>query len=153
MDVMTGYQRKGTVFKLVFEDPEMDGLIVRARNPSMGEMFAVMDFQSLAVTGTDGKGVSSQNVTRLKEMFEFFGKFLVEWNLENENGDSVPCDVQGLLSQDPKFVFSIVTAWLGVVGRVTNPLGGRSNGGPPLEVGSIPTETLSASLLNLPERS
>lgn len=144
-----GYRRKGTVFKLIFEDPEMEGLIVKARNPSMGDMFEVMNFRNLS--GINRKNISSEDMIRIREMFEFFGKFIVEWNLEDEQGNPVPCDVQGLLSQDLAFVFPIITTWLGALQGIDNPLKEKSNGGLPLEVGEIPTETLLGNLVSSPE--
>lgn len=145
-----GYRRKATVFNLKFEDPEMDGLVVKARSPSMGEMFDVMNFRTLAF---NPERMDEQNAERLRDMFEFFGTFLIEWNLETEQGEAVPCDVSGLLSQDHDFVLAVVMAWLGVVGSVARPLGAKSNGGPPSAVESIPMELLSENPANSLERS
>lgn len=146
-----GYSRKGTILQLVFEDPEMEGLVVQAKKPSMGGMLDTVSFQDLA--NIDPTRLSPQDAKRLREMFEFFGAFLVKWNLEDEDGTPIPCNIDGLLSQDAEFVLSIITAWLGVVGNIATPLKEGSNNGQQSEVASIPTETLSANLGSLPVQS
>lgn len=147
---MAGYRRKGTIFELQFKDPEMEGLIVRVKKPSMGGKLDMVQFQDLAKLNT--ANMSSEDIDKLRAMFAFFARFLVSWNLEEEaDGSPVPCNVDGLLSADDELVLAIINAWVDAIGTISAPLDETSNGGLPLAGLEIPMETLSPSLLNLPE--
>jgi hypothetical protein len=121
-----GYQRK--VYRLVFDDPEMDGLEVRAKSVSLGAMRKAAD--------SDDEFL----------MMELFAKALVSWNLEDD-GEPVPATLEGLEDQDPEFVTAIITAWTGTISGVpdASPLGGGSDSGRRSLEASIPMETLSPS--------
>lgn len=117
------YQR--STLKLVFEDPQFDGLEVRIKRLPIGKLFAVTE---LADLGDD--------LSEMKEQFfkltDMVGESLLSWNLtEGDEEEPVPADAEGLRSQDIEFVLGIVTAWTEAATAVTPPLPNRSNSGPP----------------------
>ena len=131
---MMGYQRR--VYKLVFDDPEMNGLEVTARSVSIGVMRRVMAL-------SDEEGTPET----LFKMAEEFSKALVSWNLE-EDGVPVPATLEGLEDQDSNFLLEVIGAWTSTIARVddASPLDSDSDSGPLSLAGSIPMETLSSSL-------
>lgn len=145
-----GFEVTRTVFVLQFEDPKWEGLEVKTRKPSMGKQFDMMKYRQLAQINTES--LSGADTEKLRELFEFFAGFLDSWNL-TDNGVPVPCTAESLLDQEDDFILAVLNAWMGAVSKVPDPLEPRSNGGGQLEVASIPTETLSASLVSLPEQS
>lgn len=143
---MSSYKVKRTVFKLVFSDPEHEGMEVRVRAMSMGERIrAAFD---LAWTPDDEPTVQ---VEKQRELHEMFAEHLVGWNLteEDEVETSIPATLDGLLSLEPSFIGMLIGTWQ--VGRsaVPAPLDSESpSGGQLSEVEStlmnIPSESLAS---------
>lgn len=134
-----GYVRN-KVFKLVFEDPSMDGLEVRAGSVKLKKILKLMKLAESTERSPDQMG----------EMLDIFSAALISWNVEetvlDENGSSrqpVPATREGLESQDFDFVFEIILAWMEGLMSVSSPLGRRSAGGAPSLEASMPMETLS----------
>lgn len=139
-----GYERKEKrkTFKLKFTDPEMDGLEVRAGTTSMEGLLKIASLQDEFKPGQ--KQFSVDDLKKVMPVFEFFAGALIDWNL-TEDGEPVPCTVEGLLSQDPEFIMQVVSAWAEAVGGASAPLGPPSQGGTQFPVAQIPMETLSPS--------
>lgn len=117
-----GYQR--STLKLLFEDPEFDGLEVKMRRLSMGAMFSV---QELADIGEDIK----QQVEQFDHLIEIVAGGLISWNLtEGDDETLVAPTKQGLYSQDIDLLMAIVGAWLDAI-KVPRPLPSGSNSGAP----------------------
>ncbi len=133
-----GFRHKPKIYKLVFADPEMEGLIVRARSTSTRQF---LEIQSMADAADDAEGV-----TAMKTLFATFASVLVSWNLEDDDGQELPTSVDVLLDQEFAFVMAMVTAWIEAVGGVTGPLDSSSTNGATLLEGSLQMETLSPSL-------
>ena len=129
-----GYVRAPRVFKLVFTDPEFEGLEVRARSVSLDTVRRL------------NRLIDQDEAAATDEVLETFGAALVEWNLESEPGKPVPATAESLGVQDQDFAMAIVAAWMNAIrGQVPAPLDQRSNGGVPSLEGSMPMEVLSAS--------
>lgn len=139
-----GFKVNRTVFVLKFGDPELLGLRVVAKKPSMGEQLDTINLLDLANLSLPT--MKAEDGERIKEGFRFFGRFLVEWNLEEEDGTPVPCTPDGLLGLEDGLATSIVDAWVQAVSSVPKDLKEKSNVGLRSVVESIPTEPLSASL-------
>jgi hypothetical protein len=127
-----GYRPQRKVYKLTFADPEMGGLVVRARGLTLGEL---LELSRLRDGGPE----------ELAQMFRLFAGKLVEWNVEGDDGSPLPATYESLLSLDDDFALSIVDAWTSVTTDVQPPLGQTSNGGGPSLVASLPMEPLSSS--------
>jgi len=142
-----GYKRRKTIYRLVFEDEEFDGLEVRAYAPPLG--FLEQAMQMGALVGRPADDLSPDEIELLHGLFTGFAGYLVSWNLEEDDGTPVPATLEGLRVQDLAFVFSIIDAWLDSIGEVAGPLGQSSNAGSPSLVASLPMEPLSPSLQSL----
>jgi len=142
-----GYKRRKTIYRLVFEDEEFDGLEVRAYAPPLGFLERAMKMGALS--GRPADDLSPDEIELLNGLFTGFANYLVSWNLEEDDGKPVPATLEGLRAQDLSFVFQIIDAWLNSVGEVASPLGRSSNAGLQSLVASLPMEPLSSSLPSL----
>ncbi len=133
-----GYRREPKIYKLTFVDPDMEGLIVRAKSTSVRQF---LEIQAMADATEASDGVKG-----MQTLFATFAGVLVSWNLEDENGQELPTTVDTLLEQEFGFVMQIVMAWIEAVAGVPDQLGKASTGGSPLLEASLPMEPLSISL-------
>ena len=125
-----GYRRQRKVYKLVFADPDMDGLVVRVRSVSVGTFFAL---------------AKADQQDAIEGLLDVFADALVDWNLEDDEGEPVPASLDGVRSQDVDFLMPIMRAWVDAIRQVPGPLGnGSSGGGRSLEA-SLPMEVRSPS--------
>lgn len=136
-----GYDRKAkaTLYKLVFEDPQFEGLEITTRSTSMDGLMGIAGLADMV----DGKFTAS-DLAELRPLFERFVSCVVEWNLEDD-GVPVPVTTEALLEQDTDFVMATVMAWTEAITGVPAPLGETSNGGGQSLAGSIPMEPLSVN--------
>jgi hypothetical protein len=138
-----GYTPKRRTFRLVFEDEEFDGLIVRAKSVPIG---GLLDALGLAALGDlDPAKMRPEDLAKLEALFETFAAALLEWNVrDTETGEPVPANLDGVRSQDSDFILSVIKAWYqGVVG-ISGPLGRNSSGGPPSGQPPLPMAPLPA---------
>ena len=132
-----GYVRDRKIYKLVFADPEFDGLEVRARGLTTAEL---LEMQALEPTGNE-----AEDATKLERQLQLFAGKLVSWNLEEPEGVPVPTTLDGVKTQELDFIMQVIDAWMRAVMGIAAPLGPPSNsGGTSLEA-SLPMEPLSAS--------
>ena len=146
-----GYKRPPLL--LTFSNPEFEGLEVRAKRPSVGDIF------DLARLRTVPPGLTEEQITqRAREMQVKVASFIRSWNLEEDELDAdgeptgrdvpVPVTPEGVARQDFDLITAIMTA-IGAGGAgVAPPLSQPSNGGVPSPAASIPMEPLSPSLPN-----
>lgn len=106
-----GFVVNRKLIRLVFEG-ELEGLEVTVRPSSV----LVYDEIAELSTQTFTSPPSRENLQALRDMYRKFAAVLVSWNLEETGEDGVavpvPATLDGLLSQEPSFVNSVVTAWL-----------------------------------------
>lgn len=147
------FKRVGTVL-LRFEDPELEGLEVRARRVSLG--FA-MELGDMAETLDEGQHSTREYLDRTRDFLALFAeKVLASWNVDREvlGDDGEPTGevelveptVEGLMSLDLPFVMAVFQAWMVEVAGVSGPLGTPSPNGSPSVVPPIPMDELSPSL-------
>jgi hypothetical protein len=118
-----GFKREPRTYLLVFDDPELEGLEVRARSLSVGEL-------------------NDDETTLL----ENFANALVKWNLEDRDGNPLPATLETLNTYpDIDFINGLARAWIKAVAGVGDELGKDSDSGRPSLEGSIPMESLSPS--------
>lgn len=146
-----GYKRKRTVYRLKFEDPELEGLEVDTTSASLEEFVAITNLSDLSVLGADVHELTPETMAmvsgameRLDDLFAAFSKHLVAWNLEDDDDEPVPATYEGVKSQDAEFILELIAAWIEAVGGVSGPKEQRSSGGSPFPEGSLPMETLSS---------
>lgn len=133
------------VFHLVFEDPALLGLEVRAHSVSMDTFLRITKLANDAkkmASGDDG----AVDMTVVAELFSLVGEALVSWNAEADDR-AIPANAEGLGAMDIDIALTLIKAWMDAIGGVSGPLGRTSSDGAPSEEASIPMETLP--LLNL----
>jgi hypothetical protein len=140
------YRAKPKTYVLKFEDDEYDGLVVKARSVKLGGFLEVAGLVKL-----DPQNIQPEDVDKFAKLFDAFGKALVEWNLDDDDGEPVPPTAEGLHSQDTDFVMPIIKAWFVAIAGVGSPLGQRSSSGDQSQVPSIPMEPLSVNHTNSPK--
>lgn len=125
-----GFKANRTVYKLVFDDPDLDGLVVSIRSGTLAER---QEFDE---------------ITTNADLFEFFPRLLVEWNVEGDDDQPLPLTAEGIRQLEPLTFQAIQSGWINAIREVPAPLEAPSNDGETSEseVASIPTETLSESL-------
>lgn len=114
----------GRVFTLDFADTDAAGAVVKVRSIPIGEL--------MSFTG----------MTRQREAEEL-AKYLVEWNLEDDNGP-LPLTAEGVLSLEEPFMDFIYVEWLRATRGISVPFAKRSAGG-----GRSPTEDEPAPFIQM----
>ena len=94
-----GFRPKRTPFKLDFSGTEYEGLEITVRPLPMAVM---LDVSAAAVTDTGA----------FRQVAATLGYALESWNVEDDEGEPVPADADGLLSQDGRFVAAVIGAWV-----------------------------------------
>jgi hypothetical protein len=135
-----GYKPTRKVYKLVFADEEMDGLVVRCHSVPIGEMMSIVGLVRLReVKPAD---MTAEDLAMVNRPFELFADALVSWNVEDETGVPVPATLAGVMTQDADFLNAVIKAWMENVAGIPGPLARSSTGGTPSLEESIPMESL-----------
>jgi hypothetical protein len=142
---MTGYRRARKVYRLIFADPDMEGLEVRAKSSTMGEYLAIT---RLLFQLRRNVRVVEEDLDVMDDLFGRFAKVLTSWNLEDDESRPVPATKEALLDQEFDFVMAIIDAWIDAVNGVDPDLGKDSTSGEHSPEVDIPMELLSASPLS-----
>jgi len=88
--------------RLEFAQPEYEGMFIEARLDV--DMRTFFELQALA-----GDDASTGN---MKAAFEMFGSQILEgWNIQDEDGSTLPPDADGFLSLPPNLGTAILGAW------------------------------------------
>lgn len=106
-----GYHYGHRTYRLTFDGTELDGLEIRARGMSIDERLRI------------------QKAPGDQLLIDTFVDRLIEWNLEDENGDPVPVDRENAGSEYSDLVLTAALTWMREVSGVRHPLGRRSSNG------------------------
>jgi hypothetical protein len=136
-----GFKKQTTIYELTFEDPDLEGLEIRARSVPSGDLLDLMDAAS-KVDATS-KTFSANDLSAIEQLLNGFAKALVSWNLEEEDGTPVPPTLEKVREQEFIFILPVVTAWMDAIAGVSADLGKDSGSGVTFPEGSLPMETLS----------
>lgn len=104
----------GRTFVLDFTGTELDGAEVTFRSCSIGDLQDL--YAADGVAGPDGEAVK-------------VARFLVKWNLEDQDGAPIPATAAGLLSLEAPAYRLVVGEWMKATKGITAPLDHRSNAG------------------------
>lgn len=117
-----GFTPDTPVYKLNFEDTELDGLIVRTNPCTIAEWNEMLRGQG---EQKNGKEVADAN----DKATEKFLQYVVSWNLEIPAGTPVPITVEGFNKLGTRHGAMIITAWQRAMTEVpTNSRPGSSSG-------------------------
>lgn len=142
---MSGYKVQRTTFRLLFADPEHEGIEVRVRALSFGERVHV----AYGLSPVAGESFEEQKA-KFDELHALFVDHLVEWNLTEEDDEEtpIPATLEGLYSLEPDFIGLIIGTWQAGRAAVPAPLEQRSTDGElsPVESAlmALPTESLAS---------
>lgn len=129
-----GYRPPRKIYQLDFTGTDYEGLAVKMRGLTVGE-----ELELDALRAQEGSD---------RQVFELMAGLLVEWNVDDEQGQPVPATFDGVCTQDAAMVMAILIALQAATSGVSAPLPQSSpSGEPSLEV-SIPMEPLSPSPVN-----
>lgn len=129
-----GYRPKRKTYLLEFEDPDLNGLEVKVRGLSTGQ---VLDLTTAKEDGSDES---------IRSLLMLLAGQLIEWNVEDDAGRPVPADLDGVRSQEIAFNMAIINAWEQALVGVPAPLESGSPSGEPSPVElALPMEPLSPS--------
>ena len=99
-----GFRPARAPFKLDFTGTEYEGLEVTVRPMPMSVMLDVI------------AAVGSGDLAAGRHMYATFAYALESWNLEDDDGVPVAADLDGLMSQDGRFVAAVISAWAAAMG-------------------------------------
>lgn len=136
-----GFKKQTTIYELTFEDPDLEGLEIKAKSVPSGDLLDLMDAASKVDVTT--KTFSSDDLSAIEQLLNGFAKALVSWNLEEEDGTPIPPTLEKVREQEFIFILPIVTAWMDAIAGVSSDLGKDSGSGETSLVESLPMETLS----------
>jgi hypothetical protein len=95
-----GYRPKRDPYKLNFSATEHEGLEVTVRRMPVSVLLDV----------AAGMGAPN-NADALRHLYATLAFALESWNVEDDEGQPVPADLDGVVSQDPEFMSVIIQAW------------------------------------------
>jgi hypothetical protein len=96
-----GYCAEKT-YKLKFE--QHPGLEVETRSTSVGELFEILPLADQVKATAPKEAV--------EQLFGWFAKLLISWNLEHADGSPVPPTYEGLMTQDLGFALTVTMGWV-----------------------------------------
>ncbi len=139
------YERKRKVFKLTFEDPELEGLEVRMKSIPVKQMLKL-----LVLADLDTGSLTAKDIQVVDDLMMTFSMALISWNLTETDPETqlkvpVPATYDGVCSQDLDFVLSLIGAWAEGLAGVSVPLPKSSHDGATSLEASMQTVPLSAS--------
>ena len=117
------FRRERKLYQLSFEDPELDGFECVMSGVSLD---AFIDISALAAELETPAGRTKENI---EAQFTTLAASLVEWNLDDDEGQPVSCDYDGLKAQDFDFVMKIMLGWMQALSSVPESLGKDSSSG------------------------
>ncbi|MGA5116848.1 hypothetical protein [Streptomyces pseudogriseolus] len=131
-----GYTPPRKTYHLDFSGTDLHGLEVSLRSLNVGELADLMELQTKV----------EQDPRNAMDLFTLVAKKIVKWNVEDDDGNPVPSNLEGLREQDLSFVMALIKPWVDAMASIPLPLEQNSTGGPPsAPAPPIPMETLSLS--------
>lgn len=139
---MSGFQVPRTTYKLVFDEEDYAGLVIRVRGTTLDELFEMDDAQDAINDAT----TTQAGRAAIRARDALFVDKVIEWNIE-DNGAPVPCTVESLSATlEAPFRRHVVETWRrAAAGVVAAPLVDSSTSGESTE--------LDQTLMNIPAES
>lgn len=128
-----GYRRKSKTYRIIWDEGEYEGLEIRMKSLSVGEMLEL---------GSATEGGVYENLVKP------FTDHLISWNLEDENGKPVPATSKGVGEQDMDLVVAAAMKWMSAMTDVQPDLKETSPSGEISLEDELNLESLSKSLVS-----
>jgi hypothetical protein len=137
---MARFKREKKLYKLKFEDGDLDGFECYAAGTTLERFIEITQLSGLLETP---EGRTAENI---EKQYTLFAQYLQSWNLDGDDDQPVPCTYEGLKSQDLEFVLTIMRADLAAVAAVPGDLGKDSPSGETSPEASLRLASASQSL-------
>lgn len=134
-----GFTRQHKQYRLTFDGTVLDGLVATVRSVPVGTMLQIAEMAS------DGAEFTPEGLKTLGALFELLADSLVDWNLQDDDGNPTPATIDGVRSLDMDEALLLIREWMKAAAGVSGPLDQPSSGGEPSAVVSLPMEPLSAN--------
>ncbi len=87
------------------------------------------------------KRMAGGEVDQVERGYELFGKqMLIDWNLEDDEGQPIPCSTDHFMEQPLAFLNAVTAQWIEAVTGVPKDSNETSANGSTLAAASVPTE-------------
>lgn len=139
-----GYNKVPTIYDLVFEDEELQGLVIRMKAVKIGKVRKLLRLLN------SEQGHSDE---QMDEMFKLMAEALVSWNLEECDNDGnpllddygrpipIPATLEGIEDQEFPFILQILSTWMDGMTGVSDELGKDSGSG---VISPVPLPTMES---------
>lgn len=138
------YQRKTYLLTWKDEDERhpLHGFEVKLKGLTLGDMQTVTSLQSLQKDLAE-----TRDMSLLDPFVDLLEKKIISWNLQDEEGQDVQPDREGIINLDMTVLLPMMSKWMEQAGGgLSTPLSKGSSSGTTMPVDSIPMEPLSPSL-------
>ncbi len=122
-----GKFKRNKTYLLAWEEGEFEGLEVLVKSIPTGRYLALLE---------ELRGESAHEAAVLGLV-----DFIIEWNLEDENDQPVPCTREGIMTADLELVTAVMIAWQNTIGGANIPKEQISPSGLQSVEASLPMET------------
>jgi hypothetical protein len=138
-----GFTPPRTVYRLDFEGTELEGLEVRMRGGKLAQAF-----DTVQLVGITEANATAEDAKLALDQYKDLAGHIISWNLEDEDGQPVTPDLEGLKTQELRHIRMIAAAWQRAQVDVPGPLPSESSSTSTPDLLMIPMESIPASLVN-----
>lgn len=104
---MTSFEYNPGLLRLEFETPELAGLVILHRRPTVESLRQVVALPTfMPVTAVTAEGLRT-----LGPLSESFAALVVGWNIADANGEPQMCSAEAFLALDALFVLRVTMSW------------------------------------------
>lgn len=137
-----GFRPEPTTFNLTFDGTPLEGLQIKATCCTVAEYRRI-----LQIAASSGGTITEQDIKDNDWVLELFAENLREWNLDDpRTGQPVSADIEGLNSQEHRFVVMMITAWQTALVSVPTTSSTESDSGASSEEATLGLASLSENL-------
>ena len=139
-----GFRPEPTTFNLTFDGTPLEGLQIKATCCTVAEYRRIQQ-----IAASSGGTITEQDIKDNDWVLELFAENLREWNLDDpRTGQPVSADIEGLNSQEHRFVVMMITAWQTALVSVPTTSSTESDSGASSEEATLGLASLSENLQN-----
>ena len=139
-----GFTLPKTIYVLDFEGTELEGAEVKMSGSKLGAAFEAVGAAHLV--GIEYGEATVEDVKAALSQYEELAKYLISWNLTDEDGNAVPANLEGLKALEVRHVNMITAAWQRAQVDVPHPVPSASSPGPLPDLPMIPMSGIPESL-------
>lgn len=136
-----GFRPKQVTYNLKFEDPDLDGLEVKAKPVTLEQFFSVLELAKFK--DMSQADVTEEDIEKFKDVFLALDNLIASWNIDRPDGTPLPITEARTLEFG--LAFKILMAVFDALVGVDVPLDQPSKDGELLAGLPMETATLSSS--------